>query len=378
MSKTIVFPTATIKDKTDIMYEGIVELIQQLNDDNNKVIIMSHDRSRVADLESEIGSVEICYRWQVRDMMKEDNEGNYILVGSNEDDMRMAASTKTVLLTPKWSDVKDPGPIKYGLGIPTPKTLYKVIQIIKNQKVWFYHLDLNDRSTVYSLTSANSRGDISKSEREIVDGFRDSLKKGNRKYFKVLQLHFLASLIHNPMFKEVDIWSVMPSSSTDINEDLWALKERARILMGKRLVNPLFIRHTEIKKSHHYTNITDRLYCDRHFQSIKINPEYRNKIKGKVICVLDDYLTNGTSFESIRTLLIKAGAKKIILVSLGRFRRGSGIEYYKQDYNIAGDVFTQNYSYELIEEIDISGEYNPQARNEIENLYSLIYSNDNS
>lgn len=375
MSKTIVFPTATLINKENEIYNDIKKLLKKLNNDGDKIIIMSHDRSKIADIIKEFEFVEFCYRGQVRDLVKNDNSGTYIIVGSNDDDLRIAASTKTAILTPEWSDVQDELPSKYGLVIPSPKALYKVIQIIKNQKVWFYELDINENAKVYSLTSANTKGDVTKSEKEIVDGFRSLLKFGNKHYFKVLQLHFLASIIHNSVFKEVDIWAIMPSSGTEINQDLWALKERARILMGKRLTAPLFVRHTAIRKSHSFTNNDDRLYCSRHFPSININPEYKknNKLKGKVICVIDDYLTNGTSFETLRNLLFHAGVRKVIFVSLGRFKRGWGIEYYKQDYKLTGNVFSPNYSFELESEEDISGDYNGQAKEEIRKLYKILY-----
>ncbi|MGD6794694.1 phosphoribosyltransferase [Metabacillus indicus] len=372
MGKTIVFPTATLKDKNNIIHDGITELLINLHDDGDKIIIMSHDKTKVFDLQEEFDFVKLRYRKEVRELMKNDNTGDFILVGSNEDDLRIAASTKTALLVPEWSDIQEID-IKYGVRIPSPKALLKVLKIIKNQKEWFYELDIDTNSKVYSLTSANSKGSVTKSEKEIVDGFRDTLKNGRKKYFKVLQLHFLASLIHNPIFKEVEIWSTMPSSSKDINEDIWALKERARLLMGKRLTDPLFIRHTAIQKSHYIQNQEDRIHCDRHFTSININPEYRKKIKGKIVCILDDYLTNGTSFETLRNLLMSAGARKVIFVSLGRFRRNVGIEYFKQDYKLSGDVFSPNYTFEIREAENSYGRYNEQAREEIKSLYDIIY-----
>ncbi|MGN4447238.1 phosphoribosyltransferase [Bacillus cereus group sp. MYBK79-1] len=374
MSKTIVFPTSTLKNKRNLVYDGMRELILQLNNAGDKIIIMSHNRAKVADLLEEFDFIEFCYRWQVRELLKNDNNGTYILVGSNDDDLKIAASTKTALLTPKWSDIQDEKAVKYGIEIPTIKALHKVIQIIKNQKVWFYKVNIDENATVYSLTSANSKGNVPQTEKEIVDGFRNLLKHGNKKYFKVLQLHFLASIIHNPIFKDVDIWSFMPSSGTDINEDIWALKERARILMGKRLTDPLFIRHTKIKKSHSFTNNDDRLYCERHFPSMNINPDYLKKLKGKTVCILDDYLNNGTSFETIRNLLMHAKVKKVIFVSLGKFRRNSGIEYYKQDYRLAGNIFTPEYSFKLQDESNINGVYDTAAQDEIRELYNIIYS----
>jgi hypothetical protein len=374
MSKTIIFPTASLKNDENHIYDDVKELLFQLNKDGDSIIIMSHDPSKVANLRAEFDFAQFCFRWQVREMMKNDNKGTFILVGSNDDDLRIASSTKSVLLTPEWAEKQDKLPQKYGLRIPTPKALYKVIQIIKNQKVWFFELDVDENTKVYSLTSANSKGDIGKPEKEIVDGFRNFLKKGNKKYYKVLQLHFLASLIHNPIFKEVNIWSIMPSSGTDINEDLWALKERARILMGKKLASPLFIRHTAIRKSHSFENNEDRLYSKRHFPSIKINPSYHKNLKGTVVCIIDDYLNNGTSFETLRNLLYYAGVKKVIFVSLGKFRRSWGIEYYKQDYKLAGNVFSSNYSFQLENESEIKGVYNQEAREEIKTLSKILYS----
>ncbi|MFB2515531.1 phosphoribosyltransferase [Lysinibacillus sp. OTC-L20] len=372
MSKTIVFPTATLKDRNNKLYDGIKELVNKLHEDGDKIIIMSHDHSKILDIKEEFDFVEVAYRWKVRELMKGDDIGEFILVGSNEDDLRITASTKSALIVPKWSDTQEIDK-KYGVRVPSPQSLIKVLEIIKNQKEWFYELDIDENAKVYALTSANSKGSITQSEKEIVEGFRDALKNGKKKYFKVLQLHFLASLIHNPIFKEVDIWSIMPSSGTGVNEDIWALKERARLLMGKKLSDPLFIRHTAIQKSHYIQNQKDRLYCDRHFLSININPDYRKKIKGKVVCILDDYLTNGTSFETLKNLLMKAGAKKVIFVSLGRFRRSSGIEYFKQDYKLSGDVFDTDYIFELIDKEDIYGKYNEQAREEIKALYDIIY-----
>lgn len=372
MSKTIIFPTASIKDNGNTLYEGIHELLNKLNADGDKIIIMSHDHSKVTNIKKEFDFVELRYRWEVRDKMKGDDTGNFILVGSNQDDLRIAASTKSALLVPEWSDTQEVDP-KYGLRVPTPKALIKVLEIIKNQKSWFYELDIDENAKVYSLTSANSYGGVRPSEREIVEGFRATLKEGAKKYFKVIQLHFLASLIHNPVFKDVDIWSVMPSSSADFNEDIWALKEKARLLMGKKLTEPLFLRHKNIQKSHHIRIQKDRLHCDRHLSSININPSYNKKLKGKVVCILDDYLTNGTSFETLRNLLINAGVKRVIFVSLGRFKRATGIEYLKQDYKLSGDIFSPNYSFELENKADIWGTYNERAREEIESLYDILY-----
>ncbi|NMM70148.1 phosphoribosyltransferase, partial [Bacillus clausii] len=348
------------------------ELIRNLHEEGNKIIFMSHDLSKLSEIREIFDYVEYKVRWQVRDEVKENQDEHYLVVGANTEDMHLASSLKIALLNPLWCDSKSDKALYYGIHIPNTRSLLKVIQIINNQKSWFYELNVGENAKVYSLTSANSFN-VGQSEKEMVEGFRSLLKKGNKKYFTVLQLHFLASLIHNPVFKEVDIWTVMPSSNKDYNDDIWTLKERARFLMGKQKKDIMFIRNKPIEKSHHINELEKRLYCTRHFESINLSKEYKAKIKGKTICVIDDYLNNGTSFESLRNLLLKAGVKSIIFVSLGKFKRSSGIGYFQQDYKLDGDIFSANYSYQLVNKQNLQGVYNDEARKEIEQLYEIIH-----
>lgn len=374
MRKTIIFARASLVDSNNKIYEGIDKLINQLNEDGDDVVIMSHDHSQIQRFLEKYDFVKKAYRWQIREYLK-DESGNCVIVGSNNDDLKIASNRKTALFVPNWSDTQEELPNIYGLKVSTPEILYQIIQILKNQKHWYYELQVDEKTKVYSLTSGNSKGYVPKEEKEIVEGFNKLLKKGNKRYFKVLEYHFLASLMHLEEFKEVNIWGIMPSSSGLYNEDLLALKERARVLMGKKQKQHVLERHTAIGKSHYIKNQSERLYCNRHFSSMRINPYFKKgkKLKGKVVCIMDDYLTNGTSFETVRNLLLNEGVKKVIFVSLGKFTRSSGIEYYKQDYVISGDVYSDDYGYTLVNESDLRGIYNNSAKEDIRSLHSILF-----
>ncbi|TCJ01331.1 phosphoribosyltransferase [Cytobacillus praedii] len=373
MSNVIIFPTATLLNNQRRLYEGIKDTIHKLRKGGNTIVFMSHDKSNFTEIINEFDFAKLAFRRDVREVIKADENRTFIIVGSSDDDLFIASSRKVILLNPLWSDVQEEKAVKYGLGVKSPELLFKIIQIIENQSTWFYSLEVDNKTKVYSLTSANTMGaGYSQSELEIVEGFRRVLKEGDKKYFNVLQLHFLASIINNQEFKEVDIWAIMPSSDIELNDACWELKERARLVMGKQKKEPLFIRHTTTTKSRTMTE-KDRLYCGRHFETININPQYSKSLKNKTICVIDDYLTNGTSFETLRNLLYSLGVKKIIFVSLGRFKKKNGIEYYKQDYRITGDVFGNSYKYDLLAEKNISGRYNLEARTEIKELHDILH-----
>ena len=106
----------------------------------------------------------------------------------------------------------------------------------------------------------------------------------------------------------------------------------------------------------------------RHFDSIIINPVYHGKLKNRAGCVIDDFLTNGTSFETARNLLLAENARKIIFVSLGTF----GKSYVKQDYELRNNVSTPGYTFNLIGRQYITGNYNRDAMTDIENLVRLL------
>lgn len=377
MSKTVLFSTSSIKDTNGEIYEGIKDLLLSLVSDGNSVILLSHNIHNANVTKEQLGDnfdfVVCTTRTKVREVIRSQHNKEVILVGSRDVDLQLAASKKLLLIRPMWSSIQEQKAVIYGLAIKAPIILTKVMKILNNQKAWFYELDVDENTKVLSLTNANTLGNYSDSELVLANGFRKLLKNGDMEYYYTLLLHFISSVLNNQEFIKINIWTIMPSSGVENNQQMWRFKERVRIILGKRQKEPLFIRHTEAPKSRNIKDLDKRLPCDRHFDTIHINPVYRGKLKGKNICVIDDYLTNGTSFETLRNLLLKEGVSKIVFVSLGRYRRTRGIQYLKQDFRLSGDTFSPNYEYELLGSEELTGDYNNEAIDDIRELYDIIH-----
>lgn len=380
MRKIIIMSTDVYTDLSIEEKENFDRLVNASIESGNKIIFTSRDLSK----QDSLGEISIDNKniyFKIRDDVKslikklEGKENYFIVIGNREQDLFMAANNKLFFIVPKWCTNYDDRVERYGIKVKSIKSLGKLIDIIINQQSWYYRLDLDDKTTILSLTNANTKyGTHSVEELELIEGFRSYLKEGNKKYSKILLLHFLASISNNPEFRDINDWGIMPSSGTQLNEDMILFKEKARELMNGRRKEPILIRHTETWKSHKsWKNGRDRLPCDRHFETITINTYYKkgNKLKGRTVCLFDDYLTNGTTFETARNLLLKAGVKKIFFVSLGRF----GSYYHRQDYEITGDVFSNKYTYRKIGTRLEYGHINKMAISEIETLYDIIYNN---
>ena len=85
-------------------------------------------------------------------------------------------------------------------------------------------------------------------------------------------------------------------------------------------------------QSKHTTRSTERINIksNKDFETLIVNPELVNKIEGEVVCIIDDYITNGYSAEAAKHLLLAAGAKEVIFLAFGKF----GTKYYSTNYKI--------------------------------------------
>lgn len=377
MKKILIVSTDVINDLEDSL--KLMEFFDKEIINDNKIIFTSRDERKLEILKTKLS--EKNYKFIHRDKIikrlkeKKDFSNYFIVIGNREADMFMASSNKLFYIVPKWCKKFDEKAIRYGIKVSTVGKLEKLINIIHNQNSWFYRLDLDEKTTILSLTSANTYGTHSDEEIKMINGFRNFLKKGNKSYYEVLLYHFLAAISNKAEFRDIKDWGIFPSSSTELNNDMWIFKEKARELMNGRKKEPIFIRHTPTWKSHESKKLgKDRLPCDRHFNTIIVHEKYRNKLRGRTVCIFDDYLDNGTSFEASRNLLLKEGVEKIFFVSLGRFYRFRTTDQYcQQNYLIDGNLYKEGYKYKLLDCNWHEGEFDYKAVDEIENLHDIIF-----
>ncbi|AWZ48399.1 hypothetical protein C3495_06005 [Clostridiaceae bacterium 14S0207] len=376
MKKIIIFSTDVFTDLTEDDKVTFNKILNDITSRGDKVIFTARSNDKKKKLNGiniDNKTVYFYDRFSLKRIIKNNSgrENYFIVVGNKEADLFMAASSKLFYIVPKWCKVIQGKVNHYGVKIKSLDRLKKLIDIIKNQNSWFYRLDLDEKTTVLSLTSANTMGPgHSQEELDMIEGFKKYLKEGNKKYANVLLCHFLAGISNNPEFREIKDWSIMPSSGKALNQDMILFKEKARELMNGKKKDNIFIRHTATWKGHESRkNGGNRFPCDRHFDTIILNNKYKNKLKNRTVCVFDDYLTYGTTFETARNLLQKEGVKKIFFVSLGRF----GKKYIKQDYMLDGDIFEKGYKYDLKVKEEKDGRFDENAITEIKNLYNIIF-----
>lgn len=156
----------------------------------------------------------------------------------------------------------------------------------------------------------------------------------------------LTAIAHDPEFKDVQDWAVAPSSSTNPPQIMEELKEHVRCMMNGRKPEAIFLRHKATNKSRFESKDLRQSdgYCQKHFKSIRVSENYIQKLEGRVVCVFDDYLTHGNTFETLRNLLFKCNVRKIILVSIGKFMCNNENMYRQKSFLISGDVSTKHYT----------------------------------
>lgn len=141
----------------------------------------------------------------------------------------------------------------------------------------------------------------------------------------------------------------------------------------------LLIRHTAKNQAHINRTSQQRamLGGNDEFVTLCINPDYKKRIdklrdEGRFnVCIFDDYMTHGNTFNSVRCLLESLGANKIIFISMGVFKK----PFQKKEYNITGSVYGKNYSYQLTGSSTlVDFRVNDNAKQEVSDLYDIFNS----
>ncbi|MEB9405651.1 phosphoribosyltransferase [Bacillus cereus] len=248
---------------------------------------------------------------------------------------------------------------KYGLPIIEFQNVIDCLKAFNVHQDNYFQILFDETFSVISLNNANTYWRPAE-EARIKEIFETNLKgtKSSRdqRILLILLFHLINEVTINKYFKDVDFWGTFPSSNPDNTDtSVSFLKEAVRVLVngGPRTGPEILIRHSSMQSKHN--SGTSRLVNKSHvdFETLIINPVLKDRIKGKVICIIDDYVTNGYSAESAKHLLLNAGAKQVIFLSIGKF----GTKYYSTDYKLNGNL-SGEYSYEFIGEKVIQKMFN--------------------
>jgi predicted amidophosphoribosyltransferase len=280
-----------------------------------------------------------------------------VVLGTSEEDFLMAVNSRSILLACGWCPDLDAKTRRYGVLVDAPQRLEQVIGFLEDKHPWYFqhHSAFLD---VFSLTDAGTKYESDAQLKRLAERLQSCLKNGQPIYKNAFRLHLLSSLYSTGGFKSADVWSYYPSSDSKNSgqEIMTEFSELARTTFGKRNKGPLVIRHKPSVKRH--MSGGDRNDPRSQLDTIHLNPEYRDKLAGKTVVIMDDYLTRGVSFGVSASLLQKAGAAKMIGVSMGKFGNASNV----YSIEIQGDPFAPLKKYQLISMNSMTGAYEADAK----------------
>lgn len=365
---------ALICPDTGSFYHGIIDALTYFLDqseDHYVYVLSIHDISAL-DLPPRFKKYRIKPKLRgsplLIDMIRNDAKmeiGDFLILGAQDHDLYWAANSKILLLSAIYAGEyfleRKIFKNDYGIPIKDSDSLIQFFAVFQSITTpWYYNLNI-DRTSIYALTNANTMY-ASKDAVELNFKFKECLKDGNKTYRIPFLMYFLLSTYH--IFKDlnkVDYWGIFPSSNGDLNEDLQFFCTKARQTFGGKVAEPLLIRHTA-STTRHSLKPNKRIEdgCDEQFETIIINPYFAKKLKGKTVCIIDDFTTYGTSAETARALFQHAGVAKLIFIALGKY----GSSYYRYEYILSGDLFSE-YIYERVSQEKVIGHFNTSATKDV-------------
>lgn len=363
------------------------------SDERNRIYFISREQELLDSAEKHFvnkqgySSFKFWLREKARDFVMQHRSHNnlFVFISGKEVDFRMAVHTRSLFIVPTWIPVEEKAKF-YGVHVDTPEQLFKFIRALNNHENWYAQVEIEPNVTALSLIDGRYKYKAkTENERDMVEHFEQLLKFGqSRNYYDILLYHFLAGMTNSKLFDDIELFGMIPSSDCSLNNDIFSFMRQTRIIKGKYVPRNLMygenllLRKVTKQKAHlsYSTNQRAMMGAIEEFKTLCINPDFKNKINnlrksGKFnVCIFDDYMTHGNSFNAVRNLLKQLGANKIIFVSLGNF----GKPFQKRDYTIEGDVYNIGYTYIPTYSSVKSLIYNDAAKDEVSELYDIFNS----
>jgi hypothetical protein len=257
----------------------------------------------------------------------------------------MASNAKIVFFKALFASSNNPGDRlfskDYGIPFNTTEQLSDFISsYVFIENPWFFQLDVDEDTKIYSLINANTMGGYRDTRMIIAEKMGAYLKAGIDTNKDAFGTYLIMAV--NKIFREernIDYFGYYPSSSVEPNSELEHLKRRLKTTFSnQRLDENILVRTEEVtqrKKKSKRRRIAEG--CDIELTTILINDKFEGKLEGTTVCIIDDFTTYGTSCETVRHLLKHAGVSKVIFITLGKFGRSYNI----YEYELSGDPYVK-------------------------------------
>jgi Haloacid dehalogenase-like hydrolase len=250
-----------------------------------------------------------------------DNE--VVWLGDGDLDMRSAVNGGVILFAAVWSDQN----FQWGIPVGTPDLFRLYLnEFFTAPAGWYYQLSSKDTNgnTVETRALIDGSGAGIQALKSDLLGF---LKYGSyptigriaMPTLDFMTYHILSSVYADGLYRTADTWTIYPGSRGGANPALSTLAGPFARLFRDRFVPDLLERHTRAKDQGETRQAGGNVDWTNQFNTIRLNPQHRQRIDGKRIRVIDDFITQGFSAECARILLTEGGATEVVVISIGKY-----------------------------------------------------------
>jgi predicted amidophosphoribosyltransferase len=245
-----------------------------------------------------------------------------IYVGHSLYDAVTASHAKVLFLRASWA----PTNVDYGIPVGTPQELREFIELYMSKtKLWFAFSNVaphcGQSGKLYSMIDGNGAGDAQLKGLmvQVLKQQTDAQVKG-RSFKDFLSRHLVASIYLSGLHEKADYWTLYPGHvKGSSNRTMQPFLELSTKLFRAKYADGLLLRHQTAQKSAYLRRSGQLAAFESQVRSVLVNPKFRESLNAKTVLVIDDFTTNGNSFEWARNVLGRAGASNVICVALGKY-----------------------------------------------------------
>lgn len=316
------------------LVEGVAEMIAALKDAGLRIAVASNKtgaeaRVKAAGIKADllltrdkVGSNKGSTDWVEAARGQFGIERNELVwLGDSDHDMWSAVNARVIYSSAGWSRPDYP----WGIPFKTPGEFSIVMrECFAKSTNWFYRLDAVDsrgrRTVSKALIDGNGAG-IPALKNDLMNflHYGGDPSVGPLKVRDFMMLHLIASLYADGLYADAETWTTYPGSTGAFNKALTPFVDMAARLSKHHHVANLLVRHRHAVDSSRARARGEQVEFANQISTVHLNPDHRNRFKGKVVLVVDDFLTDGFSAECARNLLLEAGAEGVACVALGKY-----------------------------------------------------------
>ncbi|MFJ8855717.1 hypothetical protein [Streptomyces sp. NPDC102437] len=284
-----------------------------------------------------------------------------VMVGTTEWDWRTGINAGVVYIHARWANhVRDNKNMR-PLSADEPAGVGELLEHFLDEPCWAFSHDDDARSfKIRSLLPPNVRFPQAPGRTfELQDIFTRgrTITVGTQDARDILMLRLLSSAYLDGTLPHRSLFCVYPSSSPGkVSQQLAGFLTKAKVMVGSYYREDLLERVAQApdtsweraKKNWGQVSTAD-ISIGAQARTVRINPKYKGKLKGKTVIVFDDFTTEGKSIEWARTLLASAKAAQVIALTIGKYgasrhtayqlRPGTTIDPYQVSYHLAATNF---------------------------------------